>query len=185
MRVPSLGPAGAYHTRLLEPPDLRDLQALFERARDYFELATGAPPARDEAARAFVAGPPTKQVTDKRVIGVFTSERALVGVLDAVTDWPEPGTWTMGGLVLDPPHRGRGLGGGVLEAYEAWSAAHGAARFRTALVAHHRRGIRFLQRHGYTQASTVDARDATAGNPTVIILVKTRAEQRSQSAPTG
>lgn len=148
MHLSELGPGGRYTTRLLRPPDLPALQQLFERASDYFEIATGAPPGKDEAPRAFVAGPPAKAVEDKRVIGVFAG-RELVGVLDALTGWPAPDTWTMGMLLLAPDHRGAGLGSAVLAAYEAWAASEGAATLRTALVSRHARGVRFLERHGY------------------------------------
>lgn len=156
MQLETLGPGGGYHTRLLRPPDLRSLQALFERATDYFEVATGQPPAADEAARAYVAGPPSKQVTDKRTIGIFTGNDALVGVLDALTDWPDAGTWTMGMLLLDPAHRGKGLGRASLTAYEAWAHSQGATRFHTAIVAHHEPGIRFITLAGYEQLRRVE-----------------------------
>lgn len=168
----AFGPDAAYSTRLLAPPDLRDLQQLFERAADYFELTTGRPPARDEAPRAFVGGPPTKNVKDKRVIGVFAPEEMLVGVLDALTDWPEPGVWAMGMLLLDPAHRSRGLGRAVLAAYEAWAAGEGARSFRTAVVSHHADGIRFLERAGYQRVSTLENYDAGGSRPTVVFFVK-------------
>lgn len=154
------GPRGAYATRLLAPPDLASLQTLFDRAADYFEIATGRGPARDEAPRAFVAGPPSKSVNDKRVIGAFTREGALIGVLDALMDWPAEREWTMGMLLLDPDHRGRGLGGALLDAYERWAAAAGAGGFRTALVGHHERGIRFLEARGYERLSLLENYDA-------------------------
>ena len=166
-----LGPDAAYHTRLLGPPDLQRLQALFERGADYFEIATGRPPAPDEAPRAFVAGPPSKAVDDKRVIGVFTGdEDTLVGVLDALTDFPDPGVWMMGMLLLDPAHRGRGLGSAVLAAYHDWAATEGAREFRTAVVAHHAPGLRFLEERGYTPLSRLDDYDAGGARPTVIFL---------------
>lgn len=167
MIVDSVGPEGRYHTRLLEPPDLRALQALFERATDYFEIVTGHPPGGDEAQRAFVAGPPTKQVSDKRVIGIFSDRSALVGVLDALTDWPQDGTWSMGVLLLDPAHRSRGLGSAMLAAYERWATTHGARVFRTAVVAHHEPAIRFLERAGYARESRVDDYDAGGTHPAV------------------
>ncbi len=166
--------SNGFHTRLLRPPDLRALQGLFERAGDYFELVTGQPPGRDEAERAFVAGPPQKSVNDKRVIGFFTDADVLVGVLDAITDWPEPGCWSMGGLILDPAFRARGLGRAVLAAYEQWAAGEGAERFRTALVAQHDRGIRFLERAGYRRVSGGD----TGAPPTVVFLEKGRFPRR-------
>lgn len=161
-----VGPEGRYATRPLQPPDLPQLQDLFERGADYFEVATGAPPAKDEASRAFVAGPPTKSVDDKRMIGVFAQD-ALVGVLDMIIDFPEQGVWTMGMLLLDPAHRGLGLGGSLLRAAEAWARARGARRFRTAVVAHHEDGVAFLERMGYALEETIDDYDAGARRASV------------------
>ena len=172
MRIDRLGPGGAYHTRLLTPEDLRDLQALFERAADYFEIATGRPPAQDEAPRAFVGGPPNKSVNDKRTIGVFSQDGALVGVLDAVTDWPGQGAWTMGMLLLDPASRGRGLGTALLAAYEHWAASEGARRLQTAVVWHHERGLRFLEDAGYQRENTLPDYDAGSRRATVVFLSK-------------
>jgi RimJ/RimL family protein N-acetyltransferase len=172
MQVDRLGPDGAYHTRLLTPEDLRDLQALFVRAADYFEIATGRPPAADEAPRAFVAGPPTKSVHDKRVIGIFSRAGDLVGVLDALTDWPAEGVWTLGMLLLDPAVRGAGLGTAVLAAYEGWARSEGARRFRTAVVAHHEPGLRFLERAAFQRENTLPDYDAGARRATVVFLTK-------------
>jgi len=159
LNLKSFGPDGAYETRLLAPPDLRDLQSLFDRCADYFKVATGAPAHPEEAQRAFVAGPPTKSVDDKRVIGVFRNAN-LVGVIDALVDWPEPGVWSLGMFMLDPEHRNKGLGGQLMMAFERWCHKSGAQRFRTAIVTHHESGIRFLERSGYAPERTVDGYNA-------------------------
>lgn len=150
-----------YETRLLTPPDIVSLQALFDRCADYFEIATGRAAQPDEATRAFVAGPPSKEVSDKRMIGIF-HENVLIGVVDALRDWPNEGTWTMGMLLIDPDHRGDGLGTAALDAYERWAVTEGTHTFRTALVSHHERGIRFLERRGYMRDNTVG--DYAAGS---------------------
>lgn len=172
MKKDHLGPEGRYHTRLLAPPDLRALQGLFERAADYFQIVTGAPPARDEAPRAFVAGPPSKAVNDKRVVGVFDADDTLVGVLDALTDFPAQGQWTIGMLLLDPLHRGMGLGRAILQAFEAWAGASGARQLRTALVAHHAAGLHFLEAAGFSPRETLPDYDAGARRAQVIFLEK-------------
>jgi GNAT superfamily N-acetyltransferase len=156
MEIHPLDREGHYLTRHLRPPDLVALQRLFVRAADYFMLSTGAPPAPDEAERAFVAGPPTKPVNAKRVIGLFTTD----------------GTWSMGMLLLEPAHRGRGLGSRLLAAYETWARTQGARQFRTALVAHHHAGIQFLERAGYTRESALADYDAGATRPTILFLAK-------------
>ncbi|MBI4502507.1 MAG: N-acetyltransferase [Gemmatimonadetes bacterium] len=172
MRVETLGPEPSYHTRLLTPEDLDDLQALLERAGDYFQIVTGRPPAKDEARRAFVAGPPAKAVNDKRVIGLYDVPGELVGVLDAITDWPEQGVWTMGMLLLDPAFRGRGVGSALLQAYEEWARSEGAMAFRTAVVAHHEPGLTFLERAGYEPESDLPDYDAGGRRARVIFLAK-------------
>lgn len=172
MQLFRIGPGSSYETRLLAPPDLATLQYLFELAADYFEIATGAPAAPDEAARAFVGGPATKTVDDKRVIGIFTEDGVLVGVLDAIVDFPHPGTWTMGMLLLAPDHRGAGLGSTVLDAYEAWARRSGARAFRTAVVTHHERGLRFLERAGYQRVSTLNGYHSGAREAAVAFLEK-------------
>ena len=148
------------------------LGPLFDRASDYFEIATGRPPAGDEAPRAFVGGPPTKSVNDKRVIGIFRGANQLVGVLDALTDWPAPGVWTMGMLLLDPAVRGAGLGAATLAAYEEWARSEGARAFRTAVVAHHQPGLRFLERAGFQRENTAPDYGAGGKRTAVVFLTK-------------
>ena len=172
MQRKNLGPNGEYFTRLLHPPDIRAAQAMFERAADYFEVATGARPGRDEATRAFVAGPPSKSVDDKRILGVFDRHNELIGILDALVDFPAVGDWTMGMLLLDPEHRGAGLGTVVLEAYEDWAVGQGAQRFHTAVVSRHKRGVRFLEDRGYRRQGDLQEHDAGAGGETVTFFAK-------------
>jgi GNAT superfamily N-acetyltransferase len=172
MQVAKFGPGQAYHTRLLTPADLSALQSLFERASDYFEIATGQRPAPDEAQRAFVGGPPAKSVNEKRTIGVFGADDGLVGMLDAIPDWPADGTWTMGMLLLEPAVRSRGLGGTILQSYERWGQGQGARVFRTAIVAHHEPGIRFLERSGYRRESALPDYNAGGRKATVLFFAK-------------
>lgn len=171
MKLSQFGPDGRYSARPLQPPDLPALQDLFERASDYFEVATGAPPAKDEAARAYVAGPPTKSVDDKRVIGIFAGD-TLIGTIDLLVDFPAEGTWTMGMLLLDPAHRGAGLGRNALSAVETWARGQGAAGIRTAVVGHHRSGIEFLERAGYDAEERLDDYDAGARRASVHFFAK-------------
>ena len=161
-----------YSTRRLAPPDIHALQALFERGSDYFERVTGTPAGPDEAQRALVAGPPSKEVNDKRTVGLFTADHTLVGVLDAITDWPDGGTWTVGMLLLDPAHRDAGLGFAFFEAWTAWAHSGGARRLRTALTSDDARAGRFLARLGFTEENRLDDYDAGGRRPTIVFYQK-------------
>ena len=159
-------------TRLLSPPDMDSVQGLFDRCPDYFEIATGSKAQPDEARRAFVAGPPSKDVSDKRIIGMFDGD-ALIGVIDALKDWPEDSAWTLGMLLLDPSSRGSGFGPSFLSAFEAWSVTHGAKKIRTALVSHHDRGLRFLERAGYERRESFENYSAGSRVSTIQFFEKT------------
>ena len=176
MKIARIGPDGAYATRPLGPPDLPRVQGLFDRCRDYFVIATGAPAAADEAARAFVAGPPAKSVDDKRVVGVFGRNEELVGVLDALTNWPRDGVWMMGMLLIDPAHRRSGLGKAVHLAYEDWARSCRATELQTAVVSHHEAGIAFLKALGYGGLSTLDDYHAGAQRAQVLFFSKKTTE---------
>jgi RimJ/RimL family protein N-acetyltransferase len=172
MEHSELGPDGNYSCRLLGPPDIAAVQGLFERATDYFEVATGAPAAADEAERAFVAGPPTKSVDDKRSIGIFDDQDSMVGVIDALIDWPDPDVWSVGMLLLDPGHRGKGLGAAALTEFENWSGRLGATKLRTAIVAHHEDGVAFAYRAGYRPDKTLEDYDAGSRQARVLFFEK-------------
>jgi GNAT superfamily N-acetyltransferase len=111
-------------------------------------------------------------VDDKRMIGAFDSSDVLVGVLDALVDFPGDGEWTMGMLLLDPAHRGSGLGRAFLDEYERWAAQCGARRFHTAVVAHHEPGLRFLQSRGYGRQRESQNYDAGGRRATVVFFSK-------------
>jgi len=172
MDIARFGPDRGFSTRRLGLPDLPALQEMFHRAADYFEIATGAGPAPDEAERAFVGGPPTKSVSDKQTIGVFDDAGALVGVLDAIPDFPSEGTCTIGMLLLDPAARGRGVGGAALAAFEAWMTHRGTRQFRTAIVTHHAEGLAFLRREGYAEVSRLEGYGRGAARSTIVFLEK-------------
>lgn len=162
-------PAGEFQTRPLGPPDMQTMQALFESCTDYFEATTGAAPQPDEAQRALVAGPPQKPVADKRVIGVFDAEGGLVGVIDSIIDWPDPGVWTMGMLLLDPKFRRQGLGVAALDAFEHWSQGSGAMRIRTAVVSGQAEGLGFLNARGYAEETRMKVKLGDRGAEIVFL----------------
>ena len=165
-------PEGLFKPRRLGPPDLAALQKLFEQSVDYFEMTTGAPPGKDEAERSFVAGPPTKSVADKRMLGVFSPQTRLVGALDAIIDWPGEGCWTMGMLLMDPEFRRMGLATRLLSNFEIWARSEGAKSFRTAVVSEHEIGRDFLNANGYNDEEIFEGYDAGSRVARIVFMIK-------------
>ena len=84
----------------LTPEDGPEVQALMERRADHAELVMGLPPGPAEAQSLYMGLPEGKGYEDKLLLGVFTTQRRLVGVLDALRDYPKPGEWWIGLLLL-------------------------------------------------------------------------------------
>ncbi len=154
-----LFPVGEYTTARLHPDrDAAVLQALFDACADFSDLIEGQPPAPTAAQEAFTDLPPGKTLDDKFLVGIFDPAGALVGVLDAIRAYPQPGTWFIGLLLLDPSQRGRGLGETVTRAFEEWAAAQGAREIGLGVVEANTGGYRFWARLGFTPVRTTPPR---------------------------
>jgi hypothetical protein len=95
--------------RPLEAGDERAVLSLFERRSDYFEAATGSPPGPADVQSLFYALPDGASDGQKRVMAIV-SDAAVVGVIDAIVDFPEPGTVSVGLFMVDPASGMRGFG---------------------------------------------------------------------------
>ena len=83
------------------------------------------------------------------MLRVFSGERRLVGALDAIRDYPEPGEWWIGLLLLEPKVRNNhGLGGRIFQVCERWLAAQEADGIRLAVLEQNVRAARFWRRFG-------------------------------------
>lgn len=105
-----------YAVRPLRPQDLPDLQALIERSADYTWMLTGGPPGPADAEELFSDRPPDAGPEDKILLGVRAANNKLVGVLDAIRNYPQPDSWFLGLLMIEPAHRGHGLGRAIYQA---------------------------------------------------------------------
>ena len=128
---------------------LDELQSLIERSADYYEQVYGHPPGPAEATSVYSVLPDGVETYDTKILLAVIKESRMVGVIDAVRDWPSPGTWAVGLLLLEPGVRGRGLGTVVLERLEDRAAAEGAAQLRVGVQVANEGGLRFWQRNGF------------------------------------
>ena len=90
------------HAQTLRRIEVDALQALLERCAGFFQLVWGAPPSAGAAQTLVTQLPEGKEPWDTQVIGLCGADGHLVGVLDAVRDPPDPGTWWLGLLLLEP-----------------------------------------------------------------------------------
>ncbi len=126
-----------------------ELQAFYEGCRDYFELVTGQPPSRTEAADLVAALPGGKSRDDKFVIGLFDAPGHLVGVLDVIRDFPKEREWYLGLLLFEPTLRGKKLGDRVYHRLEDWVRAQGGSAVHLIVEEVNPGALRFWQRMGF------------------------------------
>jgi GNAT superfamily N-acetyltransferase len=79
--------------------------------------------------------------------------------------YPASAMWTAARAEListfvSPAHRGRDVGGRLVEAFRAWARERGAARLQVSAYAANEAAIRFYSRHGFAPLSLELAADA-------------------------
>jgi GNAT superfamily N-acetyltransferase len=157
-RATLFAPTGFFAARLYPERDTAALQTLLEACADFSDLVEGLPPGATAAREAFEETPPGKAPDDKFLVGLFDAAGNLTGVLDAIRDYPEPGEWFIGLLLLHPDRRGHGAGQRIYGAFEAWAAGSGARSIGLAVVEANERAYRFWQRMGFGLVRTTPLR---------------------------
>jgi len=139
---------GCFGVRLDEGREA-ELQAFYERCRDYFELVTGQPPSATEARELLGAVPRGASRDDKFAIGLFDAPGHLVGILDVIRDFPRPREWYLGLLLFEPTLRGQKLGDRVYHRLEDWVRAQGGTALHLIVEEVNPRALSFWQRMGF------------------------------------
>jgi len=111
----------------------------------------GLEPSRELARDLLTALPPGKEREDKLLLGVFAEAGELVGLLDVVRNYPAPGVWFLGLMLLEPAQRSQGLGKKLYEAFERWAQAIGAEEIRLSVAEQNGAAFRFWQRLGFLE----------------------------------
>jgi ribosomal protein S18 acetylase RimI-like enzyme len=138
-----------YQTKSLSNEDLVQLKYFLEKNTDYFELVTGLPFNPLDTQSIFEDIPEGKLTKDKILIGIYSTQGSLVGVLDAIRDHPGRGDWWLGLLLIDPMFRGKGLGKEVYSAFEKWITERDAINVYLGVMESNHRAYQFWQNLGF------------------------------------
>jgi len=153
--------------------DAERLQQLYDACADFTMLVEGEPPTAHAAADDLAALPPGSRPQDKHVFGAVEASGRVVGMIESIRDYPEPGTWWLGLLMIDPGRRRDGLGSAFYSGFEHWVQDQGYDRIALGVVDVNTGGLNFWRRQGFSVTRTV--RDQTFGRLThdVQVLTKT------------
>lgn len=162
-----------FAVRNLSPPDLVELQALFEENPDYFIAVNARRPRADEAEVEFSEMPPPfLSHTQRWFAGVFDQAGAMQGVLHFVSDLMAPSVWHIALFFLSTPLHGSGAAREIYVELESWMHCSGAAWIRLGVVAGNARAERYWERMGYTQTRLRKGVDTGGKINDVRMLVK-------------
>ncbi|WNG21245.1 GNAT family N-acetyltransferase [Cystobacter fuscus] len=135
--------------------DVECLQPLLEHCEDYHQVVYGRPATEDEARRMPSERPPGLTPEQPHLMALRDTHGRSVGVLEGLRDYPSPGEWYLGLLLLSPEVRGQGRGEAVLRAYVDWVRAEGGRLLRLAAVEQNEAGRRFWARMGFREEKWV------------------------------
>ena len=144
--------------------DAPQVQRLFERSSDFFELVNGAPPPADLAETEITSVAPGKTLDDTVNFGVFDGDR-LIAFLGLSRDYPKAPEWWLGLIVLDPAERNRSLGPRIHRELLDWIAAQGGTKLWIAVQTQNVDAERFWRRIGY-----IEDRRQPYGTGSVIVM---------------
>lgn len=128
--------------------DTPALQNLYEDCLDYFIFAEGTPPSPTAAADEFLNLPANVDPRAKFIFG-YPASGALTAVLEGLRDYPQPGVWYIGLMLVKPQMRSFGLGTSVFTEFEALARQSGATEFRLCVFDTSPLALRFWQRNGF------------------------------------
>ena len=139
-----------FSTRYLRAADGESLQMLAELCTDYYQLTSGLPPGPAESQSFFIALPPSFGYDSKHLMGIYAGNNSLIGVVDIIANYKEPGEWTLGLLMLAPEHRNNGLGTSVFTELQKWAQEQGAHTIRIGVMEDNTAAVAFWTKLGFT-----------------------------------
>ncbi len=88
--------------------DLQAIQTLFEACEDYFVFTTGGSVTSASAHSLYIQLPEGRSYEDKHILGIY-EDFELMGVIDAILNYPDDGTLTLGLFLIDPKCKAVGM----------------------------------------------------------------------------
>ena len=125
------------------------LRRLLERCREDLALFHGTTPRKRPTRLMAGTGPFVEGRRGCFMAGLFDSDGELCAVVDVTRSEPDGHEWWLGFILVRPDLRGRGIGGGVVEALEHWVRAEGGRAIFVALQRRNRPALHFARRSGF------------------------------------
>jgi RimJ/RimL family protein N-acetyltransferase len=134
----------------LTAADAPALQRLFERCTEFWELIEGARPAPEKAIEELTSIAPGRTIDDTFTFGV-REDGQLIAFVQMARGYPTESAWWIGLLLIDPAHRGRGLGAEIHGEIAAYVEARGGTALGIVVQVQNEAAYGFWRRLGYVE----------------------------------
>jgi hypothetical protein len=153
----------------LDAHDLPSVQALLEACEAHFVATTGRRAPAGAARSLFTRLPDGATYVGKHVLGICDSDtRELMGLIDAVSGHPEPGTLAIGLFLVSPWYVEGSVPQVACRLLEAWARERRMSRLRIAIHASSVSVLHFWQTEGFV----ADAEPIRDGRRLVVVFEK-------------
>ncbi len=99
-----------YEMNSLSQANIEEIQSLCDSCNDYFLISQGCKTIGNEALDILTSLPPHNDMNDKDVIGIYNTQKKLIGLVDLVKNYPNEGVWIIGLMLIDPKERRKKIG---------------------------------------------------------------------------
>ncbi|MCP3141392.1 GNAT family N-acetyltransferase [Pyxidicoccus xibeiensis] len=131
--------------------DVDLFQPLLVRGEDFYQRCYGRPAREDEARQIPLERPPGVGPERGHLVALRDARGHLVGILEGISDFPNPGEWYLGLMLLAPEVRGQRRGEAVIRGYEDWLRREGARLLRLGVAEPNPDALRFWTRVGFRE----------------------------------
>lgn len=159
-----------YAVRSLKPEEAELLQRLYDQCTDFALVVEGEPFSPTAAQAEFRSIPDGKSLGDKLMFGLINPQGEIVGLLEAVQNYPDETTWWLGLLMLAPELRGQGVGREVLRGFSEYVRMRGGKAMMLGVVEDNRRAYRFWQKMGFEVVRKTEPRRFGKKMQTVYVM---------------
>lgn len=146
---------GRLEVDVLGEDDCAELDALLVRCDEFIRLNEGHEPGPGDGRLLLDERPEQAPDVEKLVLGLFDGP-CLVGVIDLLKDFPAPGVWYLGLLLIEPARRRAGIGASLVVQLGDWISDQGGRALRLAVLDQNAAGHRFWARQGFRPIGSVD-----------------------------
>lgn len=140
---------------LLGVEDCAEIDALLVRCGEFIRLSEGHDPGPGDGRLLLDERPEEAPEVEKLVLGLYDGP-CLVGVVDLLKDFPTPGVWYLGLLLIEPARRRAGIGAALVTALSHWIVDQGGSALRLVVLDQNAAGHRFWTRQGFQAIGSVD-----------------------------